>query len=59
MTGITVLSPLGVNRVATEKITPRLASLVFHRAPRPLFPFDDWAWRPGESRPHFAVEQSR
>ena len=39
--------------------TPRLASLAFQRAPRPLFPFDDWAWRPGEGRPHFAVEQSR
>jgi microcystin degradation protein MlrC len=37
--------------------TPRLASLPFRRAPRPLFPLDDWDWRPasgsyvkGESR---------
>lgn len=26
--------------------TPRLASLPFQRAPRPLFPLDDWAWQP-------------
>jgi microcystin degradation protein MlrC len=26
--------------------TPRLESLTFTRAPRPLFPFDDWAWQP-------------
>jgi microcystin degradation protein MlrC len=39
--------------------TPRLGSLVFRRAPRPLFPLDDWAWLPGESRPHSVEEQSR
>jgi microcystin degradation protein MlrC len=26
--------------------TPRLASLTFARAPRPLFPLDDWPWQP-------------
>ncbi len=26
--------------------TPRLASLPFTRAPRPLYPLDDWDWRP-------------
>ncbi len=26
--------------------TPRLTSLTYDRIPRPMFPFDDWDWRP-------------
>jgi microcystin degradation protein MlrC len=36
--------------------TPRLASLRFARAPRPLYPFDDWAWEPA---PREAAEARR
>jgi len=28
--------------------SPRLEALRFERAPRPLYPFDDWDWRPGD-----------